>query len=161
MSTKIVVLVLALVVIIGGVFYKGRLAQAPEDGVINSMPTEESGSMTKEKEGMMEEGAIPTIETGDTMMEQKQVIIEMTQEGFIPSVVTVKKGTIVLFLNKDSKGHWPASAVHPTHQCYPGFDSLKAVGIGESYSFTANMVKACGFHDHLNPTMRGSLTVTE
>ena len=137
MSTKIIIGVLVLGVLIVGMVYFSRLAVAPTNG---------------EKVPMREQN-------GDATM--KETVVEMVSGGFSPADVIVTKGTVVRFINKDSKPHQPASASHPTHFCYPGFDSLKPVAPGDSFSFTAGVAKICGFHDHLNTGLRGTLTVTE
>lgn len=89
------------------------------------------------------------------------VKISMTAKGFEPSKVSVKKGTTVTFVNNDSISHWPASAPHPTHTIYPQLDSKTGIAAGASWSFTFDKVGEWKFHDHLTPTMFGSVTVTE
>lgn len=87
------------------------------------------------------------------------VTVQMTSSGFSPSEIKIKAGDTVDFVNKDSKSHWPASAVHPAHQCYPGFDALRPVQPGETYSYKFAMAKTCKFHDHLNPGTTGTIAV--
>lgn len=89
----------------------------------------------------------------------KEILVEMTPSGFSPANLTIKTGDTVKFVNKDTKNHWPASAVHPIHGCYQGFDALEGIQPGQSYSFTFKVAKTCGFHDHLNPGLKGSITV--
>jgi plastocyanin len=88
------------------------------------------------------------------------VIITITSAGFSPNNVTVKAGTKVIFQNNDTKGHWPASNPHPTHTDLPGFDALKAVASGSSYSYTFTKVGTWGYHDHLFTNLGGKVTVT-
>ena len=90
-----------------------------------------------------------------------KVEINMTATGFEPSSLTVKKGTTVTFVNKDTKTRWPASAPHPTHTIYPELDPKAGIAAGNSWAFTFNKVGEWKFHDHLTPTMFGSVTVTE
>lgn len=89
------------------------------------------------------------------------VEINLLMTGFTPGSITVKKGTTVVFKNTDVVGHWPASAPHPTHTIYPEFDSKKTIAAGQSWSFTFEKVGTWKYHDHLNPTIYGSVTVTE
>ncbi len=91
----------------------------------------------------------------------KTVTINMTASGFSPANVTIKKGDSVVFKNTDSNPHWPASAPHPTHTALPGFDALKGIAAGASYSYTFTKVGAWGYHDHLNSSLFGKVTVTE
>ena len=39
---------------------------------------------------------------------------------------------------------------HPTHLACPGFDPLRGLTQGETFSFTFNQAGICPFHDHLN-----------
>lgn len=87
-------------------------------------------------------------------------VVAITDGGFEPKTLTVKAGTTVYFQNTDTSNHWPASAVHPTHQEYPGFDALKPVAPGNYYRFTFDRIGTWKYHDHLNITHTASITVT-
>lgn len=89
------------------------------------------------------------------------VEISMTDSGFSPATLTVKKGSTVVFKNNSTKARWPASAPHPTHTDYPGFDPKGPLAAGESWSFKFDQVGIWKYHDHLQPTLFGSVTVTE
>ena len=73
-----------------------------------------------------------------------------TAQGISPSQLNIKVGDTVKFINQDSAAHWPASDPHPTHTICPGFDALRGLAKGESYSFKFTVAKTCPFHDHLN-----------
>ena len=122
----------------------GDLPKAEFDKLDESM-------MMKMKDGVMKKG--------EGMMESKTHKIEMTPSGFSPKEVKIKKGDKVEFVNKDSRKRWPASGVHPIHLLCPGFDAMKGIGAGETYSFTFNEVKDCPFHDHLSPNLVGKIKV--
>lgn len=95
-------------------------------------------------------------ETKDSVKIQlNKVTVEMTSEGFSPNPVNINAGDTVVFLNKDTVNHWPASAVHPTHEELPGFDALGPVKPDESYEFTFSEKGNWRFHDHLNPAKTG------
>jgi len=87
------------------------------------------------------------------------VVVSFTGDGFEPSVVTVKAGQSVTFVNETDGDFWPASAVHPTHQELPGFDALRPFGPGQTYSFTFEELGSWNYHDHLSPRMTGTVTV--
>lgn len=106
--------------------------------------------MMKKGEGMMDESA---------MMKAKTHKVEMTSAGFSPKELTIKKGDIVEFINKDSRKHWPASGIHPTHLICGGFDALKGIDTGATYSHTFTESKICPMHDHLIPNLFGKITV--
>ncbi len=85
--------------------------------------------------------------------------IDMGADGFNPSTITVKQGDWVVFVNKDTQPHWPASNPHPTHTDLPGFDALRRIARGDSYKYQFKKAGTWGFHDHLNPSNGGSVTV--
>lgn len=85
--------------------------------------------------------------------------IAITATGFQPANITIKKGTKVIFSNLDDKQHWPASDDHPTHLKCAGFDSKKGLAKNETYEFTFDKAETCPMHDHLNPNLKGTITV--
>jgi plastocyanin len=98
--------------------------------------------------------------------EDKDVIsgtanISITANGFNPKEIKITKGTKVVFTNNDTAQHWPASNPHPLHTLYPGFDALKGLAQGETYTFTFDKVGNWGYHDHLNPSVHGEIKVVE
>ena len=97
---------------------------------------------------------------GSDAADMPQVIeVKITASGFYPSTVTIKKGDYVQFVNTDTAAHWPASDPHPTHTDYPGFDALKGLANGETYRFQFNKAGAWGYHDHLHPSIHGTVIV--
>lgn len=103
----------------------------------------------------------------------KTVVINITESSFTPSEITINAGDTVLFRNERNQLSWPASAVHPTHELYPGsgiqkcgslgpmaiFDACRGLQKGESFSFTFNVKGAWPFHDHLAPSLKGKIIV--
>ncbi len=93
--------------------------------------------------------------------------VEITAAGFSPSALAIKAGGTVAFVNKDAAQHWPASAVHPTHAVYPEtggcrgsrFDACKGLAEGESFEFVFNEKGSWKYHDHLNPSLFGTIVV--
>jgi plastocyanin len=89
----------------------------------------------------------------------EQATVSLTDSGFSPPTLTVSSGTTVTFVNNGQGAHWPASDPHPTHTALAGFDAKRGLTTGESYSFTFTKVGSWNYHDHLNPTVRGTITV--
>ncbi|MBI2635587.1 MAG: hypothetical protein HYW79_03555 [Parcubacteria group bacterium] len=85
--------------------------------------------------------------------------VEHANNRFTPRELKIKKGDTVTWVNKSGILTWPASAMHPTHQVYPGFDALKGLGKEESYSFKFDRVGSWKYHDHLNPSSTGVVVV--
>ena len=104
---------------------------------------------------------------------QNSQTVEITNNGFSPETITIKRGERITWLNKKTGASWPASAVHPSHKTYPGsdiakcgtddenviFDACKGLAQGETYTFAFNEVGSWNYHDHLNPNLRGTVIV--
>ena len=85
-------------------------------------------------------------------------IVKITQSGFSPKTVTIKVGEAVTWMNDDSAVHTVNSAVHPTHQVYPPLN-LGNIQAGGKLSLTFPEAGTYKYHDHLNPSLTGSVTV--
>lgn len=90
-----------------------------------------------------------------------RVSVTYKDNGFAPNTITIKVGTIVHFVNNSGVGMWVASDVHPTHQLLPGFDELASVTNGGSYDYTFVKIGTWTYHNHMNPTDKGIVVVTE
>ncbi|MDO8408296.1 MAG: hypothetical protein Q7S95_03635 [bacterium] len=88
-------------------------------------------------------------------------VIQITDKGFEPSDISIKKGKRVVFINETSDWAWPASDPHPTHTEYSGFDPQEPFKNGEAWAFTFDRVGDFTFHNHLEPNRRGIIHVTE
>lgn len=79
---------------------------------------------------------------------------------FTPATLTIKKGETVAFENQSSGGMSVASNPHPTHTDYPEFDQYKSSQRGQkTYIFTFEKVGTWGYHNHLNPAVKGTINV--
>lgn len=93
--------------------------------------------------------------------------VEIMAAGFYPSSVTISAGQEVKFVNKDAQTHWPASDSHPTHTVYPqsggcissAFDACKALAQDEEWEFIFTQTGTWNYHDHLNPSLTGTVVV--
>lgn len=113
--------------------------------------------------------------SGSEASTNEGVAVTYTNEGFAPKTLTIKKGTTVTWTNNSSSNMWVASAVHPSHIVYDGnslrehcgtnaqtpFDECKGDPAGATWSFTFEKVGTWGYHDHINASRTGSITVTE
>ncbi len=99
--------------------------------------------------------------------------ITYTDNGFSPTSLMIAQGTKVTFVNNASDAFWPASNVHPTHSLYDGttlqqhcadptattFDACGPIAPGSSWSFTFTKTGTWTYHNHLNPSEGGTITV--
>lgn len=89
-------------------------------------------------------------------MTEKAVTISST--GFSPKNITVKTGESITWTNSDNADHTVNSSPHPTHTDYPPLN-LGVIKSGESKSLAFPKAGTYKYHDHLNPSLFGSITV--
>src|SRR3989344_2913271 len=90
--------------------------------------------------------------------ENTPATITLTDSVFVPKEITVKKGTRVVWINQSGKGATVSSSDHPTHLNYPPLN-LGEFGDGSSVNLILNDSGTYGYHDHLNPSSIGTITV--
>ena len=78
---------------------------------------------------------------------------------FTPSNFSVKAGTAVSFVNASDEGMWIGANPHPSHTSLPSFDAKREYKPGETYKYTFVKKGSFGYHNHVNPMARGTLTV--
>ncbi len=96
-----------------------------------------------------------------TLTETGGAIMHMTDSSYEPKDLTITVGDTVTFENAGLEDKWPASNIHPTHAIYPEFDPQRPIPPGESWSFTFSKVGVWKYHDHLTPTLVGTITVND
>lgn len=97
--------------------------------------------------------------------------IRYTDDGYVPSEVTIRKGEAVRWINDSTRDMWPASAVHPTHSLYPeksdsdclgsSFDACDYLAPGTTWEYTFHTTGDWRFHDHVRASRTGIVHVTE
>jgi len=150
---KYIIIVIVVIVLLGGGFYlmKGNSAtQQPTQTNQTAQQNSQPSSMKAQPTTVSSSG-----NTAGTNA------VSYTANGFEPQTITIKAGQSVTWTNKDSDEVWVASNPHPTHTDYPGFDELKSMSNGETYSFTFTKVGQWGYHNHLNPGQHGTVIVTQ
>lgn len=85
-------------------------------------------------------------------------MVSITANGYAPNSLTIKAGESVTWTNNDSADHTVNSDPHPTHTLYP-FLNLGVIKPGDSKSATFEKVGTYTYHDHLNPSNKGTVTV--
>lgn len=133
----------------------------------STTPTEEEGSLPTLEVTVSPAPVLPSPGAGVTVNPSPtattspvaEATISVDETGFSPKTMTVASGTKVTFVNNGQAPHWPASALHPTHQVLPGFDALKGLATGETYSYTFTKTGSWNCHDHLNPQFTCTVVV--
>ena len=145
MNKTLVIVIIAIIVVVGGVFiFSSNKTQAPKNEVID----------TSKIPPLVGENPTPT-----QPVTPKTVIVEYGATGFSPENVEINLGDTVSFVNKSTSNFWPASNPHPAHNDYPEFDAKKNITPGETYSFTFAKIGTWGYHNHKNPSQKGTVIV--
>ncbi len=100
----------------------------------------------------------PTVEASSGAMMQEKNMVSITSSGFSPKDITVKVGESVTWENTDSADHTVNSDPHPTHTLYP-FLNVGLIKPTEKKSVEFTKAGKYTYHDHLNPSLTGSVTV--
>ena len=64
------------------------------------------------------------VQTGQNQDVMGAQVITLTENGYEPSEVSIRKGETVTFKNTTGKLFWPASNLHPSHGIYPEFGCM-------------------------------------
>lgn len=89
-------------------------------------------------------------------MEQAKVTV--TANGFEPQTLKIKVGTKVTWENKSGTTVTVNSDPHPIHNFWP-FLNLGSFADGSSVSATFDKVGVYTYHNHLNPSEKGTVIV--
>jgi len=174
---KKIILPIVVIVLAGGVLWwyaTKRSAEEPVDTTPEQQTTKPLPPATNPQQ--VPETEQPQVQTptpktngsGGTFSGEGEVtapdisVFEVTYDGenFSPASLTVKAGDVVFFKNDSSGSFRPASDPHPSHTDYPGFDSKNPVAAGSRFEFKFTKVGTWGYHNHLNPSSKGTVIVT-
>lgn len=93
--------------------------------------------------------SVKIIGTGSSVM-QNEKIVEIFDDTFSPSSVTIEVGDKVTFDNKGGVSHWPISeAFNPGHELVPG----------ENWGFVFYEKGTFEYSDNLNANLKGTIIV--
>lgn len=136
------VLGLLIVIVLGAFFVSRNQVEAPTTPTATETPQATAPSSTDSAEPVSE-----------------SMTVTYANTGFSPTTITVKVGDTVTFKNTSTKMMQVASAPHPTHTAYSGFDAKAGTAAGGSYMFTFTKAGSWSYHNHLNPTDTGTVVV--
>ncbi len=86
--------------------------------------------------------------------------VEITETGFSPGVIKIKKGERIVWVNKDSKLHQVAADPHPTSESLPSLKSDEPLLQDEVYSAVFEKSGTFTYHDYLDPlNLQGTIIV--
>lgn len=144
---KVLIAVIAVIVVIGGgflFFSRNNSASLPppvSQEIQNPPPT-----VSNKQQGTLPSEPQPSQNT-----------ITYTSNGFSPANLTIKAGTMVIWIN-NSDSLSVQSNPHPVHTDYPPLN-IGAIANGQSKSLVFDKPGTYGYHNHLNPSNQGKIIV--
>lgn len=144
MSSRNIVIgiVVVLLVLVGWYYIQSQKPKAPQTPAPQAQPE-----------------TTPATTSASPAEEVEKNVVKISSSGFAPQNITIKVGESVTWVNEDSEDHQVQSAVHPTHQLYPPLNSVGLIKSGEKKSLSFPEAGTYKYHDHLNPSLTGSVTV--
>lgn len=100
--------------------------------------------------------------TNDTVVDwtgRAEVSVVLEDEGFVPPLAKVSRGTRVIFSTTRPYSFWPASNEHPAHGLYPQFDAMRPLEPSESFEFVFDREGRWRYHDHVRSYYTGTIYV--
>lgn len=85
-------------------------------------------------------------------------VVTFTKDGFSPSPLTIKAGEKVTWINKSGTAATVNSDPHPVHTNYTPLN-LGSFSDGQTLSLTFDKPGTYGYHDHFNPSLKGTIVV--
>lgn len=156
-----VIWAVVIVVILAGIYWWWSSSQSS---------TMSSSTATQTEQPMIP-ASTSTASTGTTNSAPMQATVTFDGSSFSPASVTIAQGGTVTWTSTDGN-LWVASDPHPIHNGYDGttlqqhcaagytgaapFDECTG---GTSWSFTFDKVGTWGYHDHLDASIKASVTV--
>ncbi len=86
--------------------------------------------------------------------------VKISKDGFEPSSISVKKGTVIIWTNIDEAPHQVASNPYPGNQDLPRLKS-EILNNQQTYQFKTDEIGNFGYHDQIKPTTNGNIEVKE
>ena len=151
---KIIIIVLIVLIIVGlGIYfvYENNYRQ-------NNLNENYSTSSSDSSDNQDTSGTTYTIATTtrsqsvDTIPKQETVTINIKDFSFNPSIITVKVGTKVVWVNNDTVSHTITSDSGTLL-------NSSAISPGQSFSFTFMSLGSANYHCSIHPNMKGVIIV--
>lgn len=89
---------------------------------------------------------------------EKTFRVAISDQGFIPPIISIKKGETIVWINQSKNTVSINSDPHPTHGSFPLLN-LGNVAAGESTKQTFSNEGTYAYHNHLNPSQTGTILV--
>lgn len=136
--------IVVLVLVLGGGYWWMNKSAAPE-----------TPASTTETAG--EAGTAP-VTPGTPAASAQTVTIVWKNDAFTPANVEIKMGDSVMFKNEGAKDFNLESNPHPTHTGFTGLN-VGVIAPGKSSTVVFPTAGSFSYHNHMNPTVGGMITV--
>lgn len=134
MNNKFLLIIAVFVVLVGGFFL---LSNKTKNSQVNQNQATQKQNPTTAKP-----------------VEGKAVTV--TNKGFEPQTITIKKGQRIVWTNKSGASVTVNSDAHPTHLLWP-FLNLGQFANGSSVSVVFEKAGKYTYHNHFNPSQTGTV----
>lgn len=161
-------LILLVVVLIGGGIFWGGYYFNSDRGSGDTQEVVEEDEENKNLLDDVEKTTTTVIQPKKTVVTESVIIIPSgrltviyTNSGFSPTILEVRAGQPIDFINKSNGTLWVTANFHPIlkDQRYSEFDSGKSIPSGGIYSFTPTLIGFWGYKNLNNDNHLGSITV--
>lgn len=165
----IIIILLGIILGITGIYYfnNGKLDIIKEEVEVEEVvDSEEQTSIPKNS------AAAPNTQTTKTVDEIRSsikyvkegvLLVTYSDSGFEPSILQVRAGESVRFVNISTKPMWVTTKYHPIfgEQNYSEFDQGKSISTGDAYQFMFTRVGVWGYKNLNNEKHLGTISVIE
>ena len=154
---KGIIIAVIIVVIIGAFawfFYASNQTKTEDSAATTTQEEPESTSTSSENKNEIDLSEKNEITAGSK--------VTYSDSGFSPGSITVKSGASITWVNDSSSTVQVGSANHPTHtinQQLTGDEFVIELAPGESKTVQLEKTGNWGYHDHLKPSITGSIAV--
>lgn len=163
-KTQQVVWVVIIIVVLGGLYWWWSSSQ--------NQPASSAQSPFIPATSTSAAGAASSTQSGSTSAAPMSATVMFNGSSFSPASVTIAQGGTVTWVST-AGNMWVASDPHPIHNgydgttmqqhCAPGYTGPapfdECTGSSSNWSFTFDKVGTWGYHDHLEASIMGSVTV--
>lgn len=78
------------------------------------------------------------------------VLVDYTNDGFVPNKISLTKGQTVIITNQSGRDFQPVSNLDQTGKIYPELNSTKPIHSGDSYKYTFDVIGVWNYRDSLD-----------
>lgn len=89
------------------------------------------------------------------------IAVTIDDNGFQPAKITANLCDRLRLTNGSQALRQPAADPHPTHSSFPELDPKRPLQPGEAFEVILNRPGRYGWHDHLNPGLKGQIVIEE